>query len=388
LRPRAPVESAEEGHPIPVTTTTPTDQSPSWMLVVLIGISLALVVLSAVGWAHTNVAVLLGLLAGLLTFVLEVRKNRFSRRSVAVGLCIPIIAVVIVAAEHRQHASKLADQLKAARGAEVLLAGTSASGGARLELAADGISQSSQLDSVTVEPFWIDRFEVTNRQFLVCVETRHCAEPADRAALEDRAKTDWPVVSVTAKQAYDFCDWVGRRLPTEVEWVFAADGPGVSREWPWGSDPLDPSRADLGFVQTDTTSTGQPAPPADPAFDPNATAPSVFGSEDSPLQGGPVPESEKSLGQTPDGVSHLLGNVWEWTSTSSDLCPDHADCATPWNPTLSEKAPHLVTRGQAWTTPVDLGHLDEFAHLVHDPAPVLATFATNDLGFRCARSDR
>lgn len=356
------------------------------MLVILIGISLALVVLSTVGWAHTNVAVLLGLVAGLLTFSLEARKNGFSRRSIAVALCIPIIAVMIVVVEHRHHASVLADQMKSASGAEVLLAEASASDAATLQLAADGISQSSQLKSVTVKPFWIDKFEVTNRQFLVCLEARHCDAPVDRVSLEDPAKAEWPVVSVNARQAYDFCHWVGRRLPSEVEWVFAADGPGAPREWPWGSDPLDPSRADLGFVQNDPTSTSQPV--ADPAFDPNATAPSVLGTPDSPLHGGPVPESEKGLGQTPDGVSHLLGNVWEWTSTSPDLCLDHADCATPWNPTLSDKGPHLVTRGQAWTTPVDLGHLDEFANLVHDPAPVLVTLATSDLGFRCARSDR
>ena len=76
-------------------------------------------------------------------------------------------------------------------------------------------------------PFWIDRFEVTNAQFAqlngVAVSESDWAEP------------DRPREQITWFEARDFCELRGGRLPTEVEWEYAARGPD-NLLYPWGNE--------------------------------------------------------------------------------------------------------------------------------------------------------
>lgn len=84
---------------------------------------------------------------------------------------------------------------------------------------------------VTVDAFWIDRLEVSNAQYRLCVEDGTCAEPRSWADANFNAD-DQPAL-VPWESAATYCEWAGGRLPTEAEWEKAARGPD-GRRWPWG----------------------------------------------------------------------------------------------------------------------------------------------------------
>ncbi len=98
--------------------------------------------------------------------------------------------------------------------------------------------------SVYLNPFYIDKYEVTNKEYKSFVDaTGHEAPYLDA---EEAAAYNWkdgtypekkdnhPVVLVTAQDAKQYCEFVGKRLPTEEEWEKAARGTG-NRIWPWGN---------------------------------------------------------------------------------------------------------------------------------------------------------
>jgi formylglycine-generating enzyme required for sulfatase activity len=142
-----------------------------------------------------------------------------------------------------------------------------------------------------VPPLLADRHEVTNQQYRYCVQTLHCAAPNEpfgdaRFANGDRLL---PVVFVTAYDAAAFCSWLGRRLPTEAEWILIAYGTN-GRQYPWGSNPAVQGQANgrLGDQQDKWPSGLVPA------------ASSVY-----------------RAGDTQDGVEQMLGNAAEWTATEA-----------------------------------------------------------------------
>ncbi|NIM94224.1 MAG: SUMF1/EgtB/PvdO family nonheme iron enzyme [Anaerolineales bacterium] len=114
---------------------------------------------------------------------------------------------------------------------------------------------------VLLDGFWIDQHEVTNRQYMQCVEAAACEPPAEissytrEAYYGDEAYDEYPVVWVTKDHAADYCAWVEARLPSEAEWEFAARGP-ESYRFPWGEE-FDGTRlnfcdvnCELGFADT------------------------------------------------------------------------------------------------------------------------------------------
>jgi formylglycine-generating enzyme required for sulfatase activity len=87
-------------------------------------------------------------------------------------------------------------------------------------------------------------------------------------------------VNVTWHQAAAWCKWAGARLPTEGEWERAARGPHGTK-YPWGNHDIDPSRANY---------------------------------EESKI-GHPTPVGLYPAGASPEGVTDLIGNVFEWASS-------------------------------------------------------------------------
>jgi len=85
---------------------------------------------------------------------------------------------------------------------------------------------------VTLDEFYIDQTEVTNRQYSLCVAAGACGESSyvDNSTFNG---DDYPVVGVSWDDAVAYCEWVGGRLPTEAQWEYAARGPD-RYIYPWG----------------------------------------------------------------------------------------------------------------------------------------------------------
>jgi iron(II)-dependent oxidoreductase len=98
-----------------------------------------------------------------------------------------------------------------------------------------------------------------------------------------------PVLHVCQYEAQAYAAWAGRRLPTEAEWEKAArwdPATGRSRRFPWGDQDPTADRANLGQRQL-----------------------------------GPSPVGSYPNGASALGVHQLIGDVWEWTSSTFDPYP-------------------------------------------------------------------
>ncbi len=90
----------------------------------------------------------------------------------------------------------------------------------------------------TVAPFWIDRTEVTVGAYRACVEAGACQPPAraSSACTYAAGDPDLPVSCVHWRDAAAYCQYAGKRLPTEREWEYAARGTSMA-SFPWGGPP-------------------------------------------------------------------------------------------------------------------------------------------------------
>jgi formylglycine-generating enzyme required for sulfatase activity len=92
---------------------------------------------------------------------------------------------------------------------------------------------------VNLPAFWIDKYEVTNKQFLdFAISASYAGEGAkegkDWRQFFTPAKVRHPVVYITWNDAEAYCKAQGKRLPTEEEWEKAARGAAGNR-YPWGN---------------------------------------------------------------------------------------------------------------------------------------------------------
>lgn len=101
---------------------------------------------------------------------------------------------------------------------------------------ANCISDENPYHTVTLASFLIDQTEVTVAEYAECVAAKACTEPATGP------DNNWlivgkelhPVNGVTWFDADKYCEFVGKRLPTEAEWEYAARGTD-GRVFTWGS---------------------------------------------------------------------------------------------------------------------------------------------------------
>jgi iron(II)-dependent oxidoreductase len=175
-------------------------------------------------------------------------------------------------------------------------------------------------DLITVEPLYLDRNCVTNRDYARFVQADGYSDPqfwpgdilpsllqfldrsgrpgpkhwTDGAPPAD--KLDHPVVGVCWFEANAFATWAGKRLPSTEQWQRAGTWPKSQTcslsesRYPWGN-AFDPSKA-------------------------NTWASRV---------GGTVAVTEYRCGNTPNGVRQLIGNVWEWVDTQFSPATVHGD---------------------------------------------------------------
>ena len=154
---------------------------------------------------------------------------------------------------------------------------------------------------VFLDPYCIDRYEVTVERYEACVRAGVC-DPGEVECTHMPNTSDYrtkvnhypeecdnrgdlcpnyPVNCKSYEQASTYCRWIGRRLCTEAEWERAASGPGPQkRVHPWGFEGVDATRANTSL--------------------------------DGP--GHLTPVNSYPGGMSVEGVYNLAGNVYEWVS--------------------------------------------------------------------------
>ena len=98
--------------------------------------------------------------------------------------------------------------------------------------ATDGINDTPSYLRAIPAAYYLDEREVTVADYRACVTAQACTSPVTGPVGADKwvctygvsGKDDHPVTCVSKTQAEMFCKWMGRRLPTEQEWEFAALG--------------------------------------------------------------------------------------------------------------------------------------------------------------------
>ena len=180
--------------------------------------------------------------------------------------------------------------------------------------------------SIVVEPFLLDRYEVTNAQYRQFLLETGKAPPGlwdhldwnftgENSRPWDPAWDDLPVAGVSQDDAMDYAEWSGKRLPTHAEWEWAASGPNGNWDYPWGPVALGPG------------------PHRDEAWGPQLAVP-LLGNTRGPSESIPrssilafeeyvqnvVPVSDHRGDATPEGIAHLLGNVAELSESIAVPC--------------------------------------------------------------------
>ncbi|MEE4195990.1 MAG: formylglycine-generating enzyme family protein [Anaerolineae bacterium] len=158
---------------------------------------------------------------------------------------------------------------------------------------------------VYLDAYWIDKYEVTNAQYALCVDDGACDEPLllSSPTHEDyygkRKYADYPVMYVTFPQAKHYCEWAGGILPTEAQWEKAANGTD-GRLFPWG-EAL--PTCELANFKYD----------GEPCIGDTARV-------------GKYPE-----GASPYGAMDMAGNVTEWVMDSAEREVCHYHRGGDWN---------------------------------------------------------
>jgi formylglycine-generating enzyme required for sulfatase activity len=205
-------------------------------------------------------------------------------------------------------------------------------------------SNSQPAHTVFLDTFYVDKYEVTNKHYKLCVDEGICKLPSTMSSnthsnyFGASQYGNYPVIYVDWYQALSYCEWREASLPTEAQWEKSArstDG----RSYPWGDEVVECNRAN--YCLDDTVEAGR--------FE---------------------------AGKSVYGVYDMAGNVSEWVlDWYSDTY--YQNFSTP-NPSGPDNGVYKVLRGGSWDKDVFAVHT---TYRIEN-YPSNATFYT---GFRCAR---
>jgi formylglycine-generating enzyme required for sulfatase activity len=182
-----------------------------------------------------------------------------------------------------------------------------------------------------------------NGQFRQCVEAGECTPSTALDSFtyegyrDSPAYDNYPVVSVTWDQANAYCQWAGKRLPTEAEWEYAAGG-SSNLTWPWGN-----------------------------SFNPSLSAASA-----DDLQ----PVDSYPNGVSPFGIFNMTGNAAEWVVDTFDGS-FYANSPAK-NPVNAEQGEERIYRGGSFA------NSDGSFYTTSRRYVNVRSFSEVDVGFRCA----
>ena len=142
--------------------------------------------------------------------------------------------------------------------------------------APEALNHEQPVHTVYVDAFFMDEHEVTNLEYqkFVLANPRWQRDQIDskfhdgdyltlwggrRGTEKPKEKADHPVVYVSWYAVMAYAAWVGKRLPTEAEWEYAARDGLSGKKYPWG-DVIDRGKANFGNIIGDTTAVGKYPP--------------------------------------------------------------------------------------------------------------------------------
>jgi formylglycine-generating enzyme required for sulfatase activity len=254
---------------------------------------------------------------------------------------------------------------------------------------------------VAVDPFHVDKFAVTNAQFLEFVRDTGYTTDAERfgwsfvfedfvndadrdqivrnsgaapwwvavegadwlhpngpseSLLDDRSLLKHPVTHVSWRDAAAYADWAGKRLPTEAEWEYAARGGLRQRKFPWGDElrPDGEHRCNIWQGEFPERNTG----------------------DDGYVRTAPVDEYEPNG----HGLYNVAGNVWEWCADWFSAEYHTTEAYDRDNPTGPDEGDQRVMRGgshlchRSWCN----------RYRVAARSKNTPDSSTGNIGFRCA----
>ena len=99
----------------------------------------------------------------------------------------------------------------------------------------DGDADEQPEHQVYVETFFMDKYQVSVGQYARFLDATSQEAPPDWTIMNRSQHQKRPIVNVDWADAYAYCTWVGKRLPTEAEREKAARGTD-GRTYPWGNE--------------------------------------------------------------------------------------------------------------------------------------------------------
>lgn len=196
--------------------------------------------------------------------------------------------------------------------------------------------------TVQVDPFHMEEHEVTNAQYLAFCQANERKLPVFWDLERFRSGADFPnhpVIGVSNSDAKAYAKWIGRRLPTEAEWEFAARGGLESQKYDTG-DAISDSTAN-------TKSSKLGGPVAVASFRPNAY-----------------------------GLHDMVGNVREWVS--DNYSDDYFAVSPRENPAGPDTGKLKVIKGGGWFSGTGCNQ-------VHVRNALAGSWSDFNVGFRCVR---
>jgi formylglycine-generating enzyme required for sulfatase activity len=183
----------------------------------------------------------------------------------------------------------------------------------------DGDQDEQPVNNVWLDHYYIDRHEVTVKQFQKFSNETGYPMPKQ----PEWSGEDYPVVNVTWEDAAAYARWIGKRLPTEAEWEKAARGGLINKIFPWGNRSAGARDANFADKRTELSWKEQDV-------------------DDGYRYAAPV----RQYSPNGYGLYDMAGNIWEWCADWYD--PHYYKRSSKKNPKGPKSGYRKVVRGGSW----------------------------------------